>query len=272
VRLSSPGWLARSGWLRMVVAALLLAVCLMPDRAAADEPPAPAWNAEAKRLYQAGMTAYAAKAYDEAAAHFAAAQKVEPHPEILFAEAQARRLAGDCEAATALFDAFLATRPPDAQVEATRIALSRCEPRATVAVGASAGAVDRPAVAAGAPAGAGSDQADAATTGTSSGSAGARAGWYRDPFAGGLAAAALGAWFAAGTFGVLAHRAQSDAEAAQRKNHDAYAAARSSAERRARWALGFAVAGGALAVGAAGRYVWARPGVDGVALGVGGRF
>ena len=55
-----------------------------------------------------------------------AAYALEPRREILFAEAQATRLGGDCRAAVPLYERFLATDPPPRQVEAARIALGRC--------------------------------------------------------------------------------------------------------------------------------------------------
>jgi iron complex outermembrane receptor protein len=90
--------------------------------------PAPApMRPEAKAHYDAGMAAYGARAYRDAIAAFKAAHALDPRREILFAEAQATRLAGDCPAARVLYDAFLATKPPGQQVDAVRIALARCD-------------------------------------------------------------------------------------------------------------------------------------------------
>jgi hypothetical protein len=51
---------------------------------------------------------------------------LDPRREFLFAEAQAKRLGGDCRGAVVLYQRFLTTKPPALQIDATQIALARC--------------------------------------------------------------------------------------------------------------------------------------------------
>ncbi len=99
---------------------------------------------EAKARYDAGMAHYRARRYREAIGDFQAAAEIDPRREILFAEAQATRLAGDCPRAVTLYERFLATRPPPQQVEATRIALDRCRVANVIPVALAPVLVDRP--------------------------------------------------------------------------------------------------------------------------------
>jgi len=73
------------------------------------------------------MALYAAHDFRAAARELEAAYALEPRREILFAQAQATRLAGDCAAALPLYQRFLASTPPQQQIEATRIAMTRCQ-------------------------------------------------------------------------------------------------------------------------------------------------
>jgi hypothetical protein len=81
---------------------------------------------EAQTLYDRGLERFQTHDYANATADFAAGYAIEPRREFLFAEGQARRLAGDCKAAVALYQRFLATGPPPVQVNATHMALGRC--------------------------------------------------------------------------------------------------------------------------------------------------
>lgn len=81
---------------------------------------------EAARLYARGLERYTARDYAGAIADLEAGYKIEPRREFLFAEGQAKRLAGDCKGAVALYQRFLATQPPAVQAHATQIALGRC--------------------------------------------------------------------------------------------------------------------------------------------------
>ena len=81
---------------------------------------------EARALYDKGLASYQSKDYASAIAAFEAGFALEPRREFLFANAQARRLAGDCRGAVPLFQRFLEMTPSPVQASATHIALARC--------------------------------------------------------------------------------------------------------------------------------------------------
>ena len=81
---------------------------------------------EAAALYTRGLERFAARDYAGAIADLEAGYAIEPRREFLFAEGQAKRLAGDCKGAVALYQRFLATNPTAVQANATQIALGRC--------------------------------------------------------------------------------------------------------------------------------------------------
>jgi hypothetical protein len=81
---------------------------------------------EAQALYTRGLERFTARDYPGAIADFEAGYALEPRREFLFAEGQAKRLAGDCKGAVALYQRFLATSPPSVQANATQMALGRC--------------------------------------------------------------------------------------------------------------------------------------------------
>ena len=81
---------------------------------------------EAAALYTRGLERFSARDYAGAIADLEAGYAIEPRREFLFAEGQAKRLAGDCKGAVALYQRFLATNPHAVQANATQIALGRC--------------------------------------------------------------------------------------------------------------------------------------------------
>jgi tetratricopeptide (TPR) repeat protein len=81
---------------------------------------------EAAALYKRGLERFGARDYAAAVADLEAGYAIEPRREFLFAEGQAKRLAGDCKGAVALYQRFLATNPSPVQANATQIALGRC--------------------------------------------------------------------------------------------------------------------------------------------------
>jgi hypothetical protein len=81
---------------------------------------------EAAALYRRGLERFAARDYAAAIADLEAGYAIEPRREFLFAEGQAKRLAGDCKGAVALYQRFLATNPTGVQANATQMALGRC--------------------------------------------------------------------------------------------------------------------------------------------------
>jgi tetratricopeptide (TPR) repeat protein len=81
---------------------------------------------EAATLYARGLERFGARDYAAAIADLEAGYALDPRREFLFTEGQAKRLAGDCKGAVALYQRFLATNPPPVQANATQIALGRC--------------------------------------------------------------------------------------------------------------------------------------------------
>ena len=67
---------------------------------------------EAQALYDRGLGRFQTHDYASATADFEAGYAIEPRREFLFAEGQAKRLAGDCKGAVALYQRFLTTNPP----------------------------------------------------------------------------------------------------------------------------------------------------------------
>jgi hypothetical protein len=228
-----------------LAAALGLALTVMVAPALAAEPevvPVPAQD-----LYELGMVHFRARSFGEAARAFEAAYALDPRREVLFALAQATRLAGDCPAAVPLYQRFLATRPPDHQVEATRLALSRCSDR-----GGPAGTLARPA------------PAPAVRSSTT-----ARA-WYRDPAAGALASAgvlSLGAGIGLLVSARTADQAHREALVYGRADER-----RSVAGNRQRWGLAALASATALALAAGARVWWLRLSAGPTGVGLGGRF
>jgi tetratricopeptide (TPR) repeat protein len=110
--------------------ALLTLLFASAARAADDAPPADIaatkMKPEAQALYDQGLARYQAKDYAAAIRAFEQGFTLEPRREFLFANAQARRLAGDCRGAVPLYQRFLEMSPPEVQASATHIALSRC--------------------------------------------------------------------------------------------------------------------------------------------------
>ena len=89
----------------------LLALVLLAQMARADESESPklvAVTPKAQALYEIGISHFLAKNYAAAADELGAAQKAEPHREILFAWAQAERMRGNCPVAIDLYRKYLA--------------------------------------------------------------------------------------------------------------------------------------------------------------------
>jgi tetratricopeptide (TPR) repeat protein len=80
----------------------------------------------ARPFFDRGAAAYDAGAYGEAIEAFEHGQHLDAHPDFLYALAQAYRKQGDCAHAIALYQAFLATRPPDDEADRARANLERC--------------------------------------------------------------------------------------------------------------------------------------------------
>jgi tetratricopeptide (TPR) repeat protein len=112
---------------RIVLSAVLLATLLgARGRAYADEDTRPL-KPEAKARFSRGLEYYKLKEYEAAISEFEAAFAIDPRFEILFAQAQAERLSGDCASAVVLYRRFLASDPPAVHAEAARASLDKCE-------------------------------------------------------------------------------------------------------------------------------------------------
>jgi hypothetical protein len=81
---------------------------------------------DARALYDRAIARFPAHDYDGAIADLEAGYAIDPRRDFLFAEAQAKRLSGDCRGAVPIYQRFLTTRPPALQVNAAHIALARC--------------------------------------------------------------------------------------------------------------------------------------------------
>lgn len=95
-----------------------------PISASAD---APEMSADAEARLKRGLEHYAAKDYEAAIAEFSTAYDLEPHPQFLYAWAQAERLSGDCPSAVTLYRRFLDTGPDESQAAAAESNKQRCE-------------------------------------------------------------------------------------------------------------------------------------------------
>jgi hypothetical protein len=86
---------------------------------------------EAAAHYQRGLDLYASRDYGAAVEELQKGFAIDPRREFLFAEAQALRLAGDCEKAIVLYQSFMASNPTPVQMQAARLGLDRCGPERT---------------------------------------------------------------------------------------------------------------------------------------------
>jgi hypothetical protein len=80
----------------------------------------------AQALYDRALKGFETRDYAAAIGDLEEGFALDPRREFLFAEAQAKRLSGDCRGAVVLYQRFLTTRPPALQIDATQIALARC--------------------------------------------------------------------------------------------------------------------------------------------------
>jgi hypothetical protein len=80
----------------------------------------------AQALYDRALKKFESHDYAAAIGDLEEGFALDPRREFLFAEAQAKRLGGDCRGAVVLYQRFLTTNPPALQVDATQIALARC--------------------------------------------------------------------------------------------------------------------------------------------------
>ncbi len=228
--------------------------------ARADEPPAS--RPAAKPFIDAGVAAYEAGDYETAIRELEAAHRIDPQPAILYAWAQALRLAGRCAEAIAVYRRYLATDPNAAQTAAAQHGITLCE-RARPAEPAPAAAppeapVDTP--------------PDPARAGPAAGPAtdpSQRRRWYADPLGGALViggAASLGAGV-----GLLVRSSQNRDAAREAVYREDFVELLDTATFQRRLGAVSLTLGAALVAGGVVRYVTRRDRPGGVAVAVAGR-
>jgi len=113
---------ARALTLSLLLVAASIAVS---TPAVAAEPPA--LSPTARATLERGLRSYAVGAWSAAIDAFRDGYQREPHPDFLYALAQAQRMSGDCASAIATYRAFLRTDPSERQAAPARANLARCD-------------------------------------------------------------------------------------------------------------------------------------------------
>lgn len=116
--------LALSCLLPLLAGAQAPAQSLAQTLAQPSEAPMPP---DARAPFERGLRLYNEKNYEAALVELREAYAIATHSEILFAIAQAERLAGRCEEADKLYRQFLERSPNPEHAEAAKAAMSRCE-------------------------------------------------------------------------------------------------------------------------------------------------
>jgi len=111
--------------MRSLPTSAMFAALVATSPARADDPP-PMRDA-ARTLLEAGMARFEAGDFAGAAEKFAEARTIDPHRDLFYAEAQAQRRGGHCEAAIPLYEAFLQAGPPEAEASLARGNMSQCK-------------------------------------------------------------------------------------------------------------------------------------------------
>ena len=112
-----------------VVSLAAAARAAQPTAAALDSGPGELegpMHPAAQALYDRALKKFGTHDYAAAIGDLEEGFALDPRREFLFAEAQAKRLGGDCRGAVVLYQRFLTTKPPALQIDATQIALARC--------------------------------------------------------------------------------------------------------------------------------------------------
>src|SRR5258705_10562601 len=104
--------------MRVIVA--LVVVALSSGPAGADPQSAAQHHEHGKELFKA-------KDYPGAVTEFAAAYAGDPQPKYLYNLAQAQRFSGDCKAAIASYEKFLATAPEPDDVGFANAGIAKCK-------------------------------------------------------------------------------------------------------------------------------------------------
>jgi hypothetical protein len=187
----------------------------------------------AQALYDRALKGFETRDYAAAVRDLEAGFALDPRREFLFAEAQAKRLSGDCRDAVVLYQRFLTTGPPALQVDATQIALARCAQELA----------KKPEVV-------------ITTSPPPPPPKPAPARWSRDPWGLGLTAAGIVALGVGVGYLVAAESAKNDAEGTS--SYAAYVSRWSTAGTRLDVAIGALAIGGALVATGVGRFLIVR--------------
>lgn len=83
-------------------------------------------SSDAQAHMDAGLALYDRGDYDAAIVQLEAAYRLDPAPPLVFAIAQAKRLAGHCDEALPMYEHYLATQPGPAQVRAAQTGIAMC--------------------------------------------------------------------------------------------------------------------------------------------------
>jgi len=189
---------------------------------------------DAQALYDRALKAFETRDYPGAIRDLEAGFTLDPRREFLFAEAQAKRLSGDCRGAVVLYQRFLTTQPPALQIDATQIALARCaqelanKPEVVMVTPPPPAPAPRP----------------------------APPRWSRDPWGLGLTGAGVAAVGVGIGFLVASEIARGDAASAN--NYPAYYGHWSTADTRFDVAVAALAIGGALVAAGVSRFVLVR--------------
>jgi len=210
-----------------MIRVVAMALCCCVAIAGAEEKPA------AQVLLDRGLRSYAVGKWAEAIEAFRAGYEIEPRPDFLYALAQAERMSGDCRAAAAAYRAFLRTSPAEKAAGSARQNLERCEAQvAAEPATTSAPPVATPAV-----------KIDVAP----------RRAWYSDPAGDVLGALGLAIVGTGGALWGVGEAGVQSANAATR--YDQFGGGAGAERERTVGIVGVAV-GGALMLGAVGRWIW----------------
>jgi hypothetical protein len=96
-------------------------------RHASAQPGAPEMSPEARAHLEAGRLRFHEQSYDAAISEFREGYRLQPHPDFLYALAQAQRMNGDCASAVETYRKFLGTGPPQKEAEVAIYNVGRCE-------------------------------------------------------------------------------------------------------------------------------------------------
>ncbi|HXU69060.1 MAG TPA: tetratricopeptide repeat protein [Polyangia bacterium] len=108
---------------RLAAAALAFVVVVVAGAAAAWARPS---KSGAEHLVR-GSRLYNEGRYDEAIAELQAGYAIDPRPDFLYALGQAERKRGDCKAAVAWYERYVATGPSSQRTVATLVQIDRCK-------------------------------------------------------------------------------------------------------------------------------------------------